>query len=64
MSIVQFFDGGWEVFDGKIVVTHYLWEAVFEEQSPFEVYSKSQCEMLVDFAQENDIDYREWMEAA
>jgi HEPN domain-containing protein len=57
MSIVQFLDRGWEVYDEGVRVTDMLWEAVFEEESPFEVYSKSQCEMLVKFVQDNDIDY-------
>lgn len=62
MTLVQFIDGGWEVFDKGIVVTHYIWEAIFEENSPFEIYTKSQCEYLLNFCRMNSIDYEEYYE--
>jgi fumarylacetoacetate (FAA) hydrolase family protein len=63
MNIVQFVDGGWEVFADGIVITHYLWEAIFEEEidPDNEIFTREQCDMLVDFSQKNDIDYKEYM---
>lgn len=62
MNIIQFIDGGYEIFDHGFVVTHYIWETIFDEESPYQIYSKNQCQMMVDFCNENKINFEDYYE--
>jgi hypothetical protein len=62
MKIIQFFYGGWEIFDGHRAITDFLWSMVFEDVPPLLLYSEEQCEKLMQFALENDINYKELLD--
>lgn len=55
MNIVEFIYRGYEIIENDIVVTDKIWMDIFGEESPFEKYTKNQCESLLNFY---EIDYK------